>query len=74
MCQLEFRFHANEIYYIGSALRLPQIMILDNDIHFQTIEGLCIVLRRLVYPYYWYDLMNIFGRSGGMLSEWKTLL
>ncbi|KAF9535921.1 hypothetical protein EC957_001449, partial [Mortierella hygrophila] len=49
-CEQEFRFHVDEIYDIGAALRLPQIMILDNDTRFQTIEGLCIVLRRLAYP------------------------
>ncbi|KAF9932249.1 hypothetical protein FBU30_008671, partial [Linnemannia zychae] len=47
---MEFRFHIDEIYNIGAALRLPQIMILDNDMQFQTIEGLYIVLHRLAYP------------------------
>ncbi|KAK3844410.1 MAG: hypothetical protein J3R72DRAFT_419603 [Linnemannia gamsii] len=42
-CELEFRFHVDEIYDIGAALRLPQIMILDNDTRFQTIEGLCVI-------------------------------
>jgi hypothetical protein len=48
--EMEFRFHVDEIYDIGAALRLPQIMVLDNDTRFQTIEGLCIVLRRPAYP------------------------
>jgi hypothetical protein len=67
--EMEFRFHVDEIYDIGAALWLPQIMVLDNDTRFQTIEGLCIVLHRLAYPCRWYDLMHIFSRSEGMLSR-----
>ncbi|KAF9147789.1 hypothetical protein BG015_010507, partial [Linnemannia schmuckeri] len=33
-CEQEFRFHVDEIYDIGAALRLPQVMILDNDTRF----------------------------------------
>ncbi|KAF9140458.1 hypothetical protein BG015_001657, partial [Linnemannia schmuckeri] len=66
-CEQEFYFHVDEIYDIDAALRLPQIMVLDNDTRFQTIEGLCIVLRQIAYSCRWHDLMHIFGRSGGML-------
>jgi hypothetical protein len=69
MSERHFRFRVDEIYDIKDALRLPDSLDLDNGSRFSTLEGLCLVLRRLAYPCRLVDLMYMFGRSEGMLSR-----
>ncbi|KAJ8916944.1 hypothetical protein NQ315_013416, partial [Exocentrus adspersus] len=54
---------------LTEALRIPQI-IRTNDRHVSTgLEGLCICLRRLVYPNRLTDLEPLFGLSAKHLSD-----
>ncbi|GJJ68191.1 nuclease HARBI1 [Entomortierella parvispora] len=64
-----FRFRTDEILDIVEALRVPNVLVLDNGSKFSSLEGVCIVLRRLAFPCRLVDLMPMFGRSEGMLSR-----
>ncbi|KFH74000.1 hypothetical protein MVEG_01213 [Podila verticillata NRRL 6337] len=68
-CQLYFRFYEEDILQIVVALRMPEVVILDNGSKVHCVEALCVVLRQLAYPCRLFDLMDIFGRSQSMLSR-----
>lgn len=64
-----FRFQVDEIYDIVDALRMPDILPLDNGSKFRSTEGVCLLLRRLAFPCRLIELMPMFGRSESMLSR-----
>ena len=50
-------------------LRIPTILRTPERDRFHAIEGLCIVLRRLVFPVRYMDMVQLFGRSRAGLSR-----
>ena len=51
-----------------TALEIPEYYICVQRTHATGMEALMILLRRLVYPARWCDLVPFFGRSGSELS------
>ncbi|KAK3848264.1 MAG: hypothetical protein J3R72DRAFT_360322, partial [Linnemannia gamsii] len=64
-----FRFQVDEIYDIVDSLRIPDILQLDNGSKVSSIEGICLLLRRLAFPCRLFELMPMFGRLEGMLTR-----
>ena len=64
-----FRFTTDQLYELCDELRLPFVMYTSARDRFYALEGLCIVLRRLVFPIRWKDVICLFGRSKSPLSR-----
>ena len=66
----EFRFLKNDIKRLGRALRLPNEIICSfyNDLRIDSVEALCILLRRLAYRNRYSDIISRFGRPVPQLS------
>ena len=64
-----FRFSADELLYLVDALRMPRMMYTTERDKFFAIDGLCIVLRRLVFPVRYMDMVHLFGRQTCSLSR-----
>lgn len=50
------------------ALGIPDHYVCSQRTNATGMEALMILLRRLVYPNRWCDLVNVFGRSESELS------
>lgn len=64
-----FRFDEDQLYQLVVALQMPAIMYTYARDRFYAIEGLCLVLRRLIFPIRYEDLVCLFGRQTGPLSR-----
>ena len=64
-----FRFSTEQLYILVTSLRIPAILRTSARDSFHAIEGLCIVLRRLVFPVRYLDMVDLFGRSRSSLSR-----
>lgn len=64
-----FRFDEDQLYELVVALRFPAVMYTSQRDKFNAIEGLCLVLRRLIFPIRYKDLVCLFGRQTGPLSR-----
>ena len=64
-----FRFSTDQLFLLVNALRLPNVLRTPQRDSFHSIEGLCIMLRRLVFPTRYMDLVQLFGRSRAALSR-----
>ena len=64
-----FRFSADQIYELVDALRIPMWLQTPERDYYNSVEGLCIVLRRLVFPIRYMDMVHIFGRATGPLCR-----
>ena len=64
-----FRFSTEQLYTLVTSLRIPAILRTPQRDCFHAIEGLCIVLRRLVFPVRYLDMVDLFGRSRAGLSR-----
>ena len=67
-CLERFRFLKRDITQLAGALRLPDKFVGYQGTACNTIEGLCVLLRRLAYPCRYVDLIPLFGRSKAELS------
>nr|XP_006818565.1 PREDICTED: uncharacterized protein LOC102805935 [Saccoglossus kowalevskii] len=63
-----FRFEKDELFRLKSALKIPHKIVGPNKTVATGVEGVCVLLRRLVYPNRLDDLIHIFGRSRSVLS------
>ena len=61
-CLVEFRFKKEDIYNLAVALRLPEVFRCTNGVVADSVEALCICLKRLSYPCRYADLIPRFGR------------
>ena len=61
-CEVDFRFKKQDIYRLAAALHLPDTVKCSNGTKVQSIEALCICLRRFAYPCRYADLVPRFGR------------
>ena len=65
----EFRFLKNDIKSFGGALRLPNKKICSyNNLIIDSVEALCISLKRLAYPKRHSDTISWFRRPAPQLS------
>ena len=64
-----FRFDVDQLHQLIQELRIPLILRTSSRDRFYAMEGLCIVLRRLVFPVRWKDVVCLFGRQTGPLSR-----
>ena len=67
-CKVEFRFLRNDIYSLADALRLPPTIVTYNGLVVQSIQALCIFLKRFTYPCRYGDMISSFARSVPQLS------
>ena len=67
-CHEMFRFEQGDIKRLHHALRMPAKIVCPNGTVAHGIEGLLIMLRRLVYPNRLSDLTHLFQRSESELS------
>lgn len=61
-CEVEMRFKKNDIYNLACALRLPEVYRCYNGLVVDSVEALCICLKRFAYPCRYADLVSRFGR------------
>ena len=63
-CIAEFRFQKNDIIRLGNELHLPNEIrcSLYNDLCVDSVEALCILLKRLAYPCRYLDMIPRFAR------------
>ena len=66
----EFRFLKNDVRRLGTELRLPNEIICGfyNDLHIDSMEALCILLKRLAKPNRYSDTVSKFGSPVPQLS------
>ena len=64
-----FRFNVDQLHILVDALRMPAFLWTPERDALHAIEGLCIVLRRLVFPVRYMDMVQLFGRSRAALSR-----
>ena len=67
-CKAEFRFRKEDVFTLLDALHLPPEIRVYNGVVFDSVEALCILLRRLSYPCRYGDLIPRFGRPVPQLS------
>ena len=67
-CMAGFRVTLSELYVLARALRIPDEFKCPNGTVATGIEGLCVVLKRFVYPCRLNDMVHRFGRSVPELS------
>ena len=61
-CLVKFRFKKEEIYNLAVTLRLPEVFRCTNGVVADSVEALCICLKRLSYPCRYAELIPRFGR------------
>lgn len=61
----EFRFLKNDIKRLGRTLKLPDEIICSFyiDLRIDSVEALCVLLKRLAYPNRYSDMISRFGRT-----------
>ncbi|OQV17876.1 hypothetical protein BV898_08007 [Hypsibius exemplaris] len=73
-CKKNFRFLPKDLQELCDALRFPAFFIADNRSKMPGLEGLCLLLRRLVYPVRLHDLEIVFGRVMSVLSRFFNIV
>ena len=56
--EVEMRFKKNDIYNLACALRLPEVYRCYNGLVVDSVEALCICLKRFAYPCRYADLVS----------------
>ena len=67
-CKTEFRFQKNDIYRLVEVLQLPAQFTCYNGTVYDSIEAMCILLKRFAYPCRYLDLIPRFARPVPQLS------
>ena len=73
-CEVEFRFKKGDIFRLAAALHLPEVFRCQNGVVVDTVEGLCIALKRFAYPCRYADLIPRFGRPVSQLCMVANLV
>ena len=73
-CEVEFRFKKEDIFRLAAALRLPEIWKCQKGVVVDTVEGLCIALKRFAYPCRFVDLIPRFARPVSQLCMITNLV
>ena len=67
-CKAEFRFEKNDLPLLAEALHIPGQFICEQRSVCTGMEGLCMALKRLVYPCRYSDMIPRFGKPVPVLS------
>ncbi|XP_015770202.1 PREDICTED: uncharacterized protein LOC107348667 [Acropora digitifera] len=67
-CETMFRFQKDDMELLLKVLEIPAMYICSQRTVATGMKALMILLRRLVYPNRWCDLVDVFGRSNSDLS------
>lgn len=62
-CLAEFRFQKEDIQRLAHVLRIPHKVVCRNGTTANSVEALCMLLRRFSYPCRYSDMIPRFGRS-----------
>ena len=73
-CEVEFRFKKDDIFRLAAALQLPEIFKCQNGVVVDSVEALCIALKRFAYPCRFVDLIPRFGRPISQLCMATNLV
>ena len=73
-CEVEFRFKKDDIFRLAAALQLPEIFKCQNGVVVDSVEALCIALKRFAYPCRFVDLIPCFGRPISQLCMATNLV
>ena len=73
-CEVEFRFRKGDIFRLAAALQIPATIKCQNGVVADTIEGLCMLLKRFAYPCRYVDLIARFGRPISQVCMVTNLL
>lgn len=69
-----FRFNADDILYLTSALKIPDPFRTAIGSRFSAHEALCVLLRKWAFPARWPDLTTMFRRTSDALAGCKSEL
>ena len=61
-CLVEFRFKKEDIYSLVNVFQLPDVVRCENGVVVDSVEALCIFLKRFAYPCRYVDLIPRFAR------------
>ena len=61
-CYSEFRFARNDIYRLKDVFQFPESFTCYNGTVYDSVEALCIFLKRFAYPCRYLDILPRFGR------------
>ena len=61
-CKVEFRFEKENLHDLVDALQLEEEQIMYNRLKIDTIEAVCVLLKRLTYPCRYSDMVPRFAR------------
>lgn len=61
-CYSEFRFARNDIYRLKEVFHFPESFTCYNGTVYDSVEALCIFLKRFAYPCRYLDILPRFGR------------
>ena len=67
-CKAEFRFLRNNIHHLRDIIGLPENIILYNGVNVDSVEALCILLKRFAYPCRLVDMVPRFARPISQIS------
>ena len=73
-CKAGLRLWKNDVYILLEALRFPEQLRCYNGAVVDSVEALCIFLRRVAYPYRYGDLVSRFARPVTQLSMITNLI
>jgi len=62
-CKADFRVQKLDLPLLLDALQVPDVFKCEQGTIYDSIEGICILLRRFAYPCRYSDMVPIFGRS-----------
>ena len=61
-CWTEFQLMRNDIYNLVNAQQLPDQLVTYNRLKLDSVEGLCVLFKRLAYPCRYSDVVSRFTR------------
>ena len=61
-CEVELRFQKNDIYHLAHTLNFPDVFRCYNVLVVDSVEALCVCLKRFAYPCRYADLVTRLGR------------
>ena len=67
-CKAEFRIEKADLPRLAEALQLPPTFHCQQRTVFDSMEGLCMLLKRVSYPCRYSDMIPRFGRPVSVLS------
>ena len=73
-CQAEFHFYKNDVYDLKEVLNLPEEFTCYNGLKIDSIDGLCIFLKRFAYPCRHLDMILRFARPMSQLCMTSNLV